>query len=186
MRRPIVLLRSACLSLCLSPPVWAAPPPALLEQVQRLSELLRDGYASWYREATETQTLQPDAGQTLLLVLFTVEGFGGGNRHTQYLAAFEAGEGAGGKPYYTLLDVIAIGGKGWRAIEKLQARATRGRTPIEKLQARATRGRTPGEIVLSLPAKVVGPDDAPNFPGRPASVRLSLRDGRFSKQAGAR
>lgn len=174
MRRPIVLLRSACLSLglCLSPPVWAAPPPALLEQVQRLSELLRDGYASWYREATETQTLQPDAGQTLLLVLFTVEGFGGGNRHTQYLAAFEAGEGAGGKPYYMLLDVIAIGGKGWRA--------------IEKLQARAARGRTPGEIVLSLPAKVVGPDDAPNFPGRPASVRLSLRDGRFSEQAGAR
>lgn len=172
MRRPIVLLRSACLSLCLSPPAWAAPPPALLEQVQRLSELLRDGYASWYREATETQTLQPDAGQTLLLVLFTVEGFGGGNRHTQYLAAFEAGEGAGGKPYYTLLDVIAIGGKGGRA--------------IEKLQARATRGRTPGEIVLSLPAKVVGPDDAPNFPGRPASVRLSLRDGRFSEQAGAR
>lgn len=174
MPRPIALL----LSLLLGPgafvslPALAAPPPALLEQVQRLSDLLRDGYASWYREATETQTLTTDGGSPLLLVLFTVEGFGGGNAHTQYLAAFEVQESADGQPYYSLLDVIAIGGKGWRA--------------IERLQARAARGRASGELVLTLPARVAGPDDAPNFPGRKASVRLSLRDGRFSEPAVAR
>lgn len=87
-------------------------------------------------------------------------------------AAFEVQESADGQPYYPLPDVIAIGGKGGRA--------------IERLQARAVRGRTPGELVLTLPARVPGPDDAPNFPGRKASVRLSLRDGRFREQAGAR
>lgn len=160
-------LPALLLFVCLSPLAVAAPPPALLDQVQRLGVLLGDGYAEWYREATDVQTLKLDADRMLELVLFTLEGFGGGNSHVQYLAAFQPGEDSSGQPYHTLVDVIAIGGKGWRA--------------IDRLAARAARGRSPGEIVLTLPAKFVGPDDAPNFPGRAGSVRLALRDGRFSE-----
>ena len=89
MRRILVLL--FCListGLAAAAPVSIKAPKPLLAQVQRLSELLRDSYAVWYPDATMVQLVKVREGEALALVVFTVEGFGGGNNHTQYFAAF--------------------------------------------------------------------------------------------------
>lgn len=157
--------------LALATCAQAAPPPApkpLLAQIQRLTELLRDGYASWYPDATMIQTLRPPQGEPLTLVIFTLESFGGGNNHRQYLAAFTTEEDRQGKAHYMLLDVIPIGGKGWRS--------------IEQLKARINRSTASGAQLIQLNALEVQGDDAPNFPSKPVTLQLLLEDGRLRER----
>lgn len=166
------------------------PSRPLLGQVQRLGELLGDGVSTWYRPATQVQTLAlpPGAAQaggatgarpSLTLALFTLEGFGGSNLYRQYLALFQPVRDRRGKVRYQLLDVVAAGGKGWREVERLGAR-------LESPPAAAGEGATTnpalGELpplVLSLPALGVGAADAPNFPSQPVTLRWLFQDGRL-------
>lgn len=166
--RPIFAL------LCmLSLPLNAAEPPAsdapkpLLEQVQRLSELLRDSYAAWYPDATMVRLVQPGAGEELALAVFTVEGFGGGNSHTQYFAAFAPNADPEGKAHFSLIDVMPIAGKGWRAITEFAPHVTRDA------------GRN--EISIAIDALEVTADDAPNFPSKKTTLHLVLKDGRLAE-----
>lgn len=55
------------------------PPKQLLQQVARLTDLLRDSHAVGFPEATMTQVLKPSPCGKIALAVFTVEGFGGGN-----------------------------------------------------------------------------------------------------------
>lgn len=153
----------------LAAPVKAAPPPkALMAQVQRLAELLRDAQATYYADFTMVQRVPPQGGDELVLVVFSIEGFGGGNGHTQYLAAFTPSRAEQGEAHYTLVDVIPIGGKGWRGIEKLDARVTR-----------AAQG---GETRIVFGALEVGDGDAPNFPTRKSTVTVVLKAGRLAER----
>jgi hypothetical protein len=169
MRRPIlaaVLALAASQSVATSP---TPPPKALQEQVGRLVELLRDSHATGYPAATLTQTVDIQQGRKLVITVFTIEAYGGGNNHTQFLALFEREpEQSAKREHYTLLDVMPIGGKGGRAVHTLKLTATHD----------AASGRT----TLLLPVLEPAPGDALNFPSRPATVRLVLEHGRLSER----
>ena len=94
----------ACTLLTAAPASVKAPKP-LLAQVQRLAELLRDSHATWYREATMVQLVRTEREEVVLAV-FTLEGFGGGNNHTQYFAAFSVEPDAKGTQHYSLLCLL--------------------------------------------------------------------------------
>ncbi len=145
----------------------ARVPKQLHEQVQRLIDLIKDRYAEGIPPATMVQTVKLTPYRELSVVVFTVEGFGGGNNHSQYLAVFEVGSDDGKPTFYTLLDFLHIGGKGWRAIEKLQVRVTN----MQKS----------GAVEMEVAVLEVGPDDAPNFPSIKTSIRLAFRGDRLTE-----
>ncbi len=149
------------LSLVAAAPAAAAPPKLLTAQVERLVELLRDSYATGYPEATMVQMASPSKDRHLALAVFTIEAFGGGNNHQQFFAVFEHEvDKAGKREHYTLVDVMPIGGKGWRA--------------IMELKAKVTKSKNGGEIQILIPALDVGPGDAPNFPSQKSTIQLVL------------
>jgi hypothetical protein len=160
--RPAALL--LCLTLAASTAHAAPPAPKpLVAQVERLVELLRDSYATGYPEATMVQMVSPAKGRKLALAVFTIEAFGGGNNHQQFFAVFEHElDKAEKREHYTLIDVMPIGGKGWRA--------------IMDLKAKTQTSKNSREIQFLIPALEVGPDDAPNFPSRKATIKLVLGD----------
>jgi hypothetical protein len=166
-------LALACLafnaSALAADPSPANLPKALSAQVQRLTDLLRDEQAVIYPQATLVQTLSRPDGQALTLVVFTLEGFGGGNNHTQYLAVFSPGKASkSGPAHFQLLDVLPIGGKGWRAVTKLDARLSAG-------------SAADGGIAIALDALEVSASDPPNFPSKKATVQLLLKSGRLTE-----
>ncbi|MBJ7308783.1 hypothetical protein ACFOLJ_25880 [Rugamonas sp. CCM 8940] len=153
-------------STAMAAPAAEVAPKQLLDQVERLTELLRDSYAVGYPKAALFKMVSPQKGEQLALTLFTIEGFGGGNSHTQYFALFSyATDDDGKRPQYTLLDVIPIGGKGWRVVMSLAAKLVRD----AKTQV----------LEITIPTMEVGPDDAPNFPSKRSTVKLQLKNGRL-------
>lgn len=159
----------ACLlSTVLTAPVTAAP-SALSAQLEHLSALVSDGYAVGLIEDAQTQTVNAGADDEMLLALFVVEGHGGGNGYVQYLAVFTPGSDAAGEAWYTLVDFLPVGGKGWQAIEEFAPRVSR-----------------PGQAGLTrfdFDVKRVAGDDAPNFPSHAATLSLELRNGRLVEVA---
>ena len=149
-----------------APPTKA--PKALTDQVQRLTELLKDSHAVGSPDSIMVQMVKQGEDDNLALVIFTIEGFGGGNNHTQYLAAFNLNmDDAGKRPHFTLIDVIPIAGKGWRGIEALNAKVSVNSTRSEK--------------TISLQALAVTERDAPNFPSKKVTINILLNDGRLSE-----
>lgn len=142
-------------------------PSALRLQVQRLADLLSDGYAALYPEGTRVQIVKLRSGQELVLTVFTLEGQGGGNSHSQYFAVFTPQPDRTGKPFYSLLDVILVGGKGWRGVSHLNARVSS-----------SPNGQ---ELRIDIDGAEVSGDDAPNFPSRKTTIALRLVDGRLSE-----
>ncbi|ABE47073.1 hypothetical protein [Polaromonas sp. JS666] len=157
------------LALALHPAHAAAPPApkALIEQVERLTQLLKDSHAVGYPPATMVQNVKFTRYREGAIVVFNIEGFGGGNNHSQYLALFEVDSDDKTNPYYTLLDFVHIGGKGWRGVEELNARTTQ-----------ASKGR---DMVIEIDALEVGPEDAPNFPSKKIVIRLAVHGGRLNE-----
>ncbi|MCC6075212.1 hypothetical protein ACFPTX_01160 [Pseudomonas sp. GCM10022188] len=165
----LIICLSLATTLAVATPKSPTPPP-LQAQVQRLVELLRDPYAMGYPEATIFQTIDLDPTQKIALVIFTIEGFGGGNNHTQYLAAFNIQSNEQGTDHYSMIDVIPVGGKGWRG--------------IENLNAKFRRDDTSGEVVFKISALEVTGEDALNFPSKKIKINIILKDGRlFEKTA---
>jgi hypothetical protein len=107
-------------------------------------------------------------GRKLSLVVFTVEGFGGGNNHTQYLAGFSVDTGEKGKQHFSLLDVVPVAGKGWRGVVSLDAKVSRN--------PRST------ETLIAIDALEVTGNDAPNFPSKPIKVNFLIKGGRLVEQ----
>ena len=155
-------------SLVSAAPASIKAPKPLLAQVQRLTELLRDSYAVGYPDATMVQLVRGREGEELALVVFTVEGFGGGNNHTQYLAAFTPETDEKGKQHFSLIDVMPVAGKGWRG--------------VMNLNAKVTRNPKAGETLIVLDGLDVAGDDAPNFPSKKVTINLLLKGGRLVEQ----
>lgn len=171
---PRIAIAVLCLVCTLATATFAAPPQPpvpkpLLAQVERLTALLKDSHAVGYPEATMVQIVKLREGRELVLVIFTIEGFGGGNSHTQYLAAFDIDRGEKGVPYYTLIDVMPIAGKGWRGVTTLSARV-----------AQTAKGN---DVAIDIDALEVAGEDAPNFPSRKAVINAFLKDGRLGEKA---
>lgn len=94
--------------------------PAQLEaRVDALSTLLKDSYATEFSRDVHWFT-NKHLGNVAIVVL-TLEGFGGGNGSSQYLAVFNDSAAldaeTGDLPYYILIDFIQAGSKGWRYID---------------------------------------------------------------------
>lgn len=155
-----------CLSVAAAQPASKVPAP-LLGQVQRLSELLRDSHAVLYADATSVQIVKLREDNQLALVVFTLEGFGGGNNHTQFLAAFRVEDMA----YFRLLDVIPIGGKGWRAVNDLKAKVT----PVKGAQVSQ-------DASIFIDALENSTGDSTNSPSKKVTVHLLLKGGRLAEQ----
>ncbi|KFB69840.1 hypothetical protein [Candidatus Accumulibacter vicinus] len=155
-------------SLVSAAPASIKAPKPLLAQVQRLIELLRDSYAVGYPDATMVQLVKGSEGEALALVVFTVEGFGGGNNHTQYFAAFTPETNEKGKQHFSLIDVMPIAGKGWRG--------------VMNLNAKVTRNPKTGETLIAFDGLEVAGDDAPNFPSKKVTINLLLKGGRLVEQ----
>lgn len=155
--------------LCLPSEAAAADavPKQLALQVSRLAQLFSDGHAVGYPKATLHQSVKNRDGQEFVLVVFTVQGFGGGNMFSQYIALFERSADAKGKDYFSLTDVMSIGGKGWRTIDKLNPRV---------LPPRAKEA-----LLVQIDATENAAEDAPNFPTRRTAIVLSLNDARMSE-----
>lgn len=145
-------------------PVPDNPPAPLLAQVQRLTELLRNRQAVWSPKATLWQNVKFRQGGEFVLVVFTIEGFGGGNNHAQYLAVFSPETSGQGEQRFSLIDVIRIGGTGWRSVLRLNAKTI----PLKS-----------GEILISIDAVAAVRNDPANSPGKETTIHLSLDDGRL-------
>lgn len=146
----------------------AAQPQAfkpLIQQVERLTQLLKDRSAVGYPAATMVQLVKVSTYREIAVAVFTIEGFGGGNNHSQYLALFDVDSEDRSQPFYTLVDVMHIGGKGWRA--------------VESMDARVTSDSKSGDLSIELDALEVRPEDPPNFPGQKSVIRLVLRGERL-------
>lgn len=160
-------LRHLLLCLLLSTPSLSAhadaPSEALALQIERLVELLGDGYSSGYPEASVYRLADPQQPDSPAFAVFTVEGYGGGNGYLQYLAAFQRGQGRDGKEHYQFLDVVWIGGKSFRSIDDIDA--------LELLPA--------GGMRVHLSGMSNSAEDAPNFPSQPLRVQRDLIQGRF-------
>lgn len=168
-RRLVVLLLCVISSAVVAAaPVSIKAPKPLLAQVHRLTELLRDSYAVWYPDATMVQLVKVHEGEELALVVFTVEGFGGGNNHTQYFAAFTPETDEKGKQHFSLIDVIPIAGKGWRG--------------VMNLSAKVTRNPKSNETLIAFDGLDVAGDDAPNFPSKKVTINLLLKGSRLVEQ----
>ncbi|NVZ50735.1 hypothetical protein HX792_10345 [Pseudomonas sp. B6002] len=135
-------------------------PQPVAEQVGRLVELLKDGFASGYPEATQVQDLNVGTADQLTLAVFTVEGFDKGNTYRQYIAAFTPAVTEDDQEHYTLVDVMHIGGDGWRAVETLDAKWVKD--PAHK------------RALIDIPVMENASGDSPNFPSQPGVIHLAL------------
>jgi hypothetical protein len=107
-------------------------------------------------------------GNELALVVFTVEGYGGGNNHVQYFAAFTPEINEEGKHHFSFVDVMPIGGKGWRGVMNLNANVT-------------LKPKT-GETLIAFDGLEVADDDAPNSPSKKVTINLLFKGGRLVEQ----
>lgn len=141
-------------------------PKALEAKVNTLISVISDGAATGYSKSISVQTLSGKFNQEITLVLFTIEGFGGGNNWSQYLAAFDSEYTVDDQKFdYALNDFIRIGGKGWRSIPNLNAKLL----PQKNHQT----------LLLSIPAMENSEDDGPNFPSKKTQVILEFKNHRF-------
>lgn len=108
-------------------------------KVEQLAALLTDGYAVLGEQQDEVRfgILLPDRGHAAVAV-FSLEGFRKSNSHNDYLAVFahvvnETGELDDPHVPYRLLDVMQIGGKGWRSFSKAPLRIEPGLITMEGL-----------------------------------------------------
>ena len=162
----VLLLSSTCMFAQAAPKAKAAP-KALTTQIQKLGDLISDGYAVRFDGATYFQDIKLKDRNKLVLTVFTMEGFGGGNNHGQFLALFEENLNENNVPYYTYSDHISIGGKGWRG--------------VDGLNAKVVENKKTNELTFSFDALEVGEDDAPNFPSKKVVVKVVYAKGELSE-----
>ena len=116
-------------------------------RVTQLGAMMGDSNSQEYPEARGIQILRNDKEDMLVAVaVFTIEGLGGGNNYTQFMAVFAAlSEETEAHPKrMSLLDVMAVGGKGLRGIDFRHI-------GIEQSKR---------NIVITVPTAEYGPNDA--------------------------
>ena len=129
---------------------FAAADADLLQEAHarttQLVALLKDPYAEEYPAARGMQIFhEKPTGMDVVVTVLTIESFGQGNNHTQFLAVFATlGETFDDRPNgLSLLDVMAIGGKGWRSIDFKSIKV----------------GKEKGQITVRVPTMEYAPND---------------------------
>lgn len=139
------------LLLLLFPILAVANETALKEEINakvtQLAALMGDSYSQEYKEYRGIQILHNDKeNMGVAAVVFTIEGLGGGNNYTQFMAVFAtlSEESEGHPKRMNLLDVMAVGGKGIRSIEFKEIRMKESKR----------------NIIITVPSSEYGPKDA--------------------------
>jgi hypothetical protein len=136
-------------------------------KIEQLVALLLDGNATEVAKARVIKLVRaPDEDGTgrvpVALVSLSVEGFRGGNGHTQYLAAFTLTLSfPTRRAKVSLLGVLPVGGKGIRALEFRDARVEPTGTGFD----------------VVVPALRYGPSDAMCCPSVPSEARFRVATG---------
>jgi hypothetical protein len=89
-------------------------------KLTQLSVMMGDSYSHEYPEYRYIQIFKYDKEHILAAVaIFTIEGLAAGNNYTQFMAVFASvsKESEGRPRRMSLIDVMAVGGKGLRGIE---------------------------------------------------------------------
>lgn len=131
-------------------------------KVTQLAAMLGDSYSHEYPDYRGIQILRNKIEDTVVAVaVFTVEGFGGGNNYTQYMAVFAAlsVESEGHPKKVSLLDVMAVGGKGVRGIEFKDIRIKQSK----------------GDIAITVPTAEYGPEDAMCCPSIKSEAQFMIQ-----------
>jgi len=174
---------------------FADIPKELISQVQSVTDLLSDGDAVGYPEATMVQQIKNGKFDEVDLVVFSIEGFGGGNNYQQFFAVFLKKTAQNGNQHYKLVDVIHIGGGGWRAIQKLDAKTTSnlidvaylgedhwGDEVIAGLKDQNIITNIKSGSTITIDAMENRGIDSPNFPSKKTTITLLLKGGRLYEQ----
>ncbi|HLA74687.1 MAG TPA: hypothetical protein VJM76_02085 [Gammaproteobacteria bacterium] len=138
-------------------------PPQLKLQADSLAALLKDSYAEEY--GRKYYVFTQGSGTRVAAVFYGFEGYGLGNNWSQYLAVFSVLSGA--EPgqlktdYFSLLDVVKIGAKGWRAADFEKVKITHNSKPFETI------------IVISIKEVISG--DPPNFPSKQSQAQYRIQ-----------
>ncbi len=141
-----------------------AIPAKLDEQIRKLEDLYVDSYATRVGQ-TFIKEVKVDGRDTTLIV-FTIGGFNGGNSHMQYLAAFEPERDENNKiVYYTLVDAMLVGMKGWRQ--------------IDEFNVSVKNEKSTGNNVFTIDTMEIGPNDGMCCPTKKAKAVISMRKNRF-------
>ena len=116
-------------------------------KVTQIAAMMGDSFSQEYKTYRGIQTLRNDKEDLLAAVaVFTIEGLAGGNNYTQFMAAFASLsiEAEGHPRRMSLLDVMAIGGKGLRGVEFKKIRMVQSKQ----------------DIIVTVPTEEYGPNDA--------------------------
>lgn len=163
---PSLIIRCLLILLYLPLPLHASgerePATSDIEAaLTQLASLYTDRYATEFAGARQICTVPVSEKDNyheetyeMTLALFTLEGSGGGNNHTQYLAVLHGTRLMGSKP---------IGGKGWRWVSFGSCDSIR---PIQNPDTNSLR------FPLQAIANTV--DDPPNFPSRKGIVMVEV------------
>ncbi len=129
-------------------------------KVTQLAEMLSDGYAEEVKENRGIQIFSPKGFAELAVAIFTVGGFAMGNNATQYMAVFTvlSEESQGHPQRFSLLDVMAVGGKGWRSVDHKKVKLIKEKD----------------RIVVSLNTFEYSPKDAICCPSRKSTAKYSI------------
>jgi hypothetical protein len=110
--------------------------------------------------------MKPYDYRGLAFVVFTIEGSGRGNNHSQFLAVFDVALADHEPALYRFLDVRHIGEKGRRTIEKLDAKSIK------------SAGKSVG-VSFDLEALEIGPDDGPSSPSVKTTIHMVFKENRL-------
>jgi hypothetical protein len=128
-------------------------------KITQLAALMGDSYSQEYPNFRAIKILRNEKEDMVVAVsIFTIEGLEGGNNYTQFLAVFAAltPTDEGHPLKMNLLDVMAVGGKGLRALE------------FKKMTIKQDKGN----IAIRLPSLEYGPNDAMCCPSIKATANF--------------
>ena len=116
-------------------------------KLTQLASMMGDAYSHEYPDYRGIQILKNKKEDIIAAAaIFTIEGLSGGNNYTQFIAVFAclSTESEGRPRKMSLLDVMAIGGKGIRGIE------------FKNIKMKQVNR----DIFITIPANEYGPKDA--------------------------
>ena len=131
-------------------------------KVTQLAAIMGDSFSQEYQRYRGIQILRNDKEDLLAAVaVFTIEGFAGGNNYTQFMAAFASLsiEAEGHPKRMSLLDVMAIGGKGLRGVE------------FKNIRMRQSKQ----DVIITVPTAEYGPKDAMCCPSIKSEAQFIFR-----------
>jgi len=153
--------------LFLSPLLAIADDNALKSEVNskvtQLTSMIGDPYSQEYTSARGIQIMIRDNKDNLAVAVavFTIESFGLGNNYTQFMAVFAnlSKESEGHPQKLSLLDFMAVGGKGIRSLDFKNIRLKQSQR----------------DIIIAVPTSEYGPEDAMCCPSIKSEAQFIIR-----------